>query len=293
MAYEVRTPPIYEFGPFRLDAGKHILWKDRKRVRLSRRPMEVLLVLVERAPEVVTTSELMYEVWGDTAVVKNNVTQQIHVLRNKLDETPGTNKYIETVPRDGYKFVAKVKRVPTPNGGPNVEGARDIAGVRAGGETGDSIIVLCEDDAYLVDGWGTEIRVGDTIMLDNTVDKAGDSSPSRASVFRCCNTSDELLVAQEGYVVGMLKLDVRRNFFVEADAMADPDCVVKVTIVGGRGKIPGTPVKDGTGKVLRVPVRPAEHRAVVIPKNLMKKTESSKVLSQPTARTVKKSKCMQ
>jgi len=146
MAYEVRTPPIYEFGPFRLDAGRHILRKDGKRVRLSRRPMEVLLVLVERAREVVTTSELMYEVWGDTAVVKNNVTQQIHVLRNELDETPETNKYIETVPRDGYKFVAKVKTVPTPNRGPNVEGARDIAGVRAGGKDGDSIVLLCDGD---------------------------------------------------------------------------------------------------------------------------------------------------
>jgi DNA-binding winged helix-turn-helix (wHTH) protein len=292
MAHETRHPRIYQFGPFRLDAGKHILWEDGRKVRLSLRPMEVLLVLVERAGEVVTPDDWIYEVWGDTTVVRNNVTQQIHVLRNELDETPGTNKYIETVPRDGYKFVAQVKIVPTPNGGPNVEGDRDIAGVRAGGKAGDSIVVLCEDDPHLVDWRGTVIRVGDTIMLDD-LDEAGDSCPSRARVFRCCPNSNELLDAQQGHVVGLLKLDIRGNFVVVADARADRDHVVKVTIVGGRGKIPGAPVVDGTGKVLIVPVLPAAYPGVVIPNDLMKSTESSKVPSQPMARTAKKRRCMQ
>ena len=62
------------------------------------------------------------------------------------------------------------------------------------------------------------------------------------------------------------------NFFVEVDATADPDTMVKVTVVGGAGKSPGAPVVDGTGKVLRVPCVPATQRAVVIPKDLMKKT---------------------
>jgi len=272
MAHEVRISPIYEFVPFRLDAGKHVLTKDGEKVHLGPRPIGVLLALVERAGQVVTEDDLLKVVWGDKAydLEANDVTQQIHILRRALGEKPGDNKYIATFPGEGYKFVAQVKIVPTPNGGPNVEGDRDIAGVRAGGKAGDSIVVLCEDDAHLVDARGTVIRVGDSIMLD-TVDEAGNRSPSPARVFRACTNSDELLVAQEGFVVGILKLD-GGNFFVESDAMADPDRMVKVTIVGGRGKIPAAPVVDGTGKVLTVPSLPATQRAFVIPKDLMKKT---------------------
>jgi DNA-binding winged helix-turn-helix (wHTH) protein len=274
MADEEGVPTIYKFGPFQLDSGNDSLRKYGEKVHLSLRPLRVLLALVERARTVVSADDLLLLVWGHKPNIKerNNVTQQIHALRKKLGETPGANQYIETVPGDGYRFVAQVEIVPTTKRGPSVAHAGEIAGEHAGAEIGDSIVVFCEDDAHLVDGLGTVIRVGDTIMLD-TVDEAGHSCPSTGRVVRACTSSKDLLVTDDaGYVIGIIKLDVRGNFFVEADAMADPDTMVKVTVVGGAGKIPGAPVVGGTGKALRVPVLPATHRAVVIPKDLMKKT---------------------
>lgn len=109
-------------------------------------------------------------------------------------------------------------------------------------------------------------------MVD-AVDKAGNSCPSTGRVVRACTSSKDLLVTDDaGYVIGIIKLDVGGNFFVEVDETADPDTMVKVTVVGGAGKIPGAPVVDGTGKVLTVPCLPATQRAFVIPKDLMKKT---------------------
>jgi DNA-binding winged helix-turn-helix (wHTH) protein len=274
MAAEEGVPTIYKFGPFQLDSGNDSLRKDGEKVQLSLRPLRVLLALVERARTVVSADDLLFSVWGHKPNIKerNNVTQQIHVLRKKLGETPGANQYIETVPGDGYRFVAQVETVPTIKGGPRIAHAGDITGEHAGVEIGDSIVVLCQDDAHLVDGWGTVIRVGDTIMAD-AVDEAGNSCPSTGRVVLACTSSKDLLVTDDaGYVIGIMKLDVGGNFFVEVDATADPDTMVKVTVVGGAGKIPGAPVVDGTGKVLTVPCLPATQRAFVIPKDLMKKT---------------------
>jgi len=274
MADEEAVPTIYKFGPFQLDSGNDSLRKYGEKVHLSLRPLRVLLALVKSAPRVVTADDLLFLVWGHKPNVKerNNVTQQIHVLRKKLGETPGANQYIETVPGDGYRFVAQVERVPTTKGGPGAAHACDNAGDLAGVEISDSIIVFCEDDAHLVNAQGTVIRVGDTIML-GTVDEAGDSCPSTGRVVRTCTSSKDLLVTDDaGYIIGIIKLDVGGNFFVEVDATADPESMVKVTVVGSAGKIPEAPVVDDTGKVLTVLCLPAMHQAVVIPKDLMKKT---------------------
>ena len=71
--------------------------------------MEVLLVLVQSAGKRVTKDVLMKRVWGATAVEPNNVDQAISSLRRAFGETPGDNKYIETLARDGYRFVGPVK----------------------------------------------------------------------------------------------------------------------------------------------------------------------------------------
>jgi DNA-binding winged helix-turn-helix (wHTH) protein len=262
MGHEAVKDAIYTFGPFRLEG---------KEVDLDETPTQVLLALVEQAGELVSKEDLLKNVWGATAVTDNSFYQHISVLRRTLGEVRKDNNYIMTIPRKGYRFVAPVEIVPTTKRGPSIAHADEIAGEHAGAEIGDSIVVFCEDDAHLVDGWGTVIQVGDTIMLDS-VDEDGNSCPSTGRVVRACTSSKDLLVTDDaGYVVGILKLD-GGNFFVESDAMADPDTMVKVTVVGGAGKIPGAPVVDGTGKVLTVPCLPATQRAFVIPKDLMKKT---------------------
>jgi DNA-binding winged helix-turn-helix (wHTH) protein len=109
MGQEAGSDAIYTFEPFRLEARTHILTKKGKKVRLAEKPMNLLLALVERRGELVPKEELFKKVWGNTIVDDNNLDQQISVLRKALGEGPKDKKYIMTVPREGYSFVARVE----------------------------------------------------------------------------------------------------------------------------------------------------------------------------------------
>jgi Tol biopolymer transport system component/DNA-binding winged helix-turn-helix (wHTH) protein len=100
---------VYEFGPFRLDAGQRVLSRGETPVPLAPKVTETLLALVERAGTLVTKEDLMRSVWPDTFVEESNLAQNIFRLRKVLggdDE----QSYIETVPRRGYRFACPVRR---------------------------------------------------------------------------------------------------------------------------------------------------------------------------------------
>jgi TolB-like protein/DNA-binding winged helix-turn-helix (wHTH) protein/Tfp pilus assembly protein PilF len=107
----IDAPPerVYEFGDFRLDAGKRLLWKNGAQVRLTPRVFETLLYLVEHHDSVLDKERLMDAVWPDSIVEENNLTQNISTLRRVFGEKPGSHHYIVTVPGRGYRFVAPVK----------------------------------------------------------------------------------------------------------------------------------------------------------------------------------------
>jgi TolB-like protein/DNA-binding winged helix-turn-helix (wHTH) protein/Tfp pilus assembly protein PilF len=107
----IDAPParVYEFGDFRVDAGKRLLWKNGARVRLTPRVFETLLYLVEHHDSVLDKERLMEAVWPDSIVEENNLTQNISTLRRVFGEKPGSHHYIVTVPGRGYRFVAPVK----------------------------------------------------------------------------------------------------------------------------------------------------------------------------------------
>ena len=100
---------VYEFGDFRLDAGKRLLWRADTQVPLTPRVFETLLYLVEHHDAVLDKERLMEAVWPDSIVEENNLTQNISSLRRVFGETPGSHHYIVTVPGRGYRFVADVK----------------------------------------------------------------------------------------------------------------------------------------------------------------------------------------
>src|SRR5438552_1300936 len=100
---------VYEFGDFRLDAGKRLLWRADALVPLRPRVFETLLYLVEHHDTVLDKERLMEAVWPDSIVEENNLTQNISTLRRVFGETPGSHHYIVTVPGRGYRFVANVK----------------------------------------------------------------------------------------------------------------------------------------------------------------------------------------
>ena len=106
---------FYAFGPFRLDAAKRVLLREGDMVPLPPKAVDVLLVLVESAGQLVEKSELLARVWPDTFVEEGNLSVNIFTLRKALggdDDKDDEDEYIKTVPKRGYVFVAGVKEEP-------------------------------------------------------------------------------------------------------------------------------------------------------------------------------------
>ena len=104
-----RENHMFEFGPFRLDTAERHLLRDGEPVTIPPKAFDTLLVLVENRGHAVKKDELIAAVWPDTFVEENNLTQYVSVLRKALGEGAGGERYIETVPRWGYRFVGDVR----------------------------------------------------------------------------------------------------------------------------------------------------------------------------------------
>jgi Tol biopolymer transport system component/DNA-binding winged helix-turn-helix (wHTH) protein len=102
---------LYEFGPFRLDAGERRLLRDGKNVPLTPKAFDLLLALVEHHGRLLEKDELLKLVWPDTFVEEANLTYNISHIRKALGEGENGQKFIETVPKRGYRFVAEVWEV--------------------------------------------------------------------------------------------------------------------------------------------------------------------------------------
>jgi DNA-binding winged helix-turn-helix (wHTH) protein/tetratricopeptide (TPR) repeat protein len=98
----------YRFKAFRLDTAERQLTHDGAPVPLTPKAFDVLVTLVERNGHLVGKDELMRTVWADSIVEEANIARIVHTLRRVLGEDENGNKYIETVARKGYRFVAKV-----------------------------------------------------------------------------------------------------------------------------------------------------------------------------------------
>ena len=103
------TKRLFRFGPFRLDAERRLLLRGDQAIALRPRVFDTLLVLAERAGEVVSKEELLDVVWPDTVVEENNLSQNILALRRVLDEHESADFRIETVPRRGYRLIGRVE----------------------------------------------------------------------------------------------------------------------------------------------------------------------------------------
>jgi TolB-like protein/Flp pilus assembly protein TadD len=101
-------PSVYEFGEFRLEAGKRLLLRDGAPVPLTPKAFDTLLLLVQNRQRIVEKDELMQVIWPDTTVEENNLNQNISTLRRVLGESRGENRYISTIPGKGYRFIADV-----------------------------------------------------------------------------------------------------------------------------------------------------------------------------------------
>ena len=101
----------YEFGPFQLDATERRLMREGEVVPLSPKVFDTLVAFVEMGGRLIEKDELMRRLWPDTFVEEVTLARNISDLRKALGESSGSGKYIETVPKRGYRFVADVKEL--------------------------------------------------------------------------------------------------------------------------------------------------------------------------------------
>jgi predicted ATPase len=108
-----------EFAPFRLDMINECLWchrddKDDERIRLTPKAYAVLRYLVEHAGRLVTQNEILEALWPDTFVQPEALKSQILDIRRALGDDPKHPRFIETMPRRGYQFIAAVTDTTAP-----------------------------------------------------------------------------------------------------------------------------------------------------------------------------------
>jgi DNA-binding winged helix-turn-helix (wHTH) protein/TolB-like protein len=100
----------YEFGSFRLDTAKRRLFHDDGQVvPLTPKAIETLRVLIERRDQIVLREDLMNAIWPDVAVEDGNLSVTVSMLRKALSDDGNGNKLIETIPKQGYRFLGAVR----------------------------------------------------------------------------------------------------------------------------------------------------------------------------------------
>lgn len=127
---EAQTARTYRFGVFEADAAAGELRKQGRRLRLTGQPFEVLVLLLERPGQVVTREEIHQQLWPDGTFVDfdHGLNTAINKLRESLGDSATNPRFIETLPRKGYRFIAPVEAVSQeaitePDGRPDVEPA--------------------------------------------------------------------------------------------------------------------------------------------------------------------------
>ena len=103
----------FRFGDFELDLAAYQLRKDGRAVRLERRPMDLLILLVQRAGELVAREEIITQLWGDKVVIDfdTGLNTLIRKVRHALQDAPEAPTFIETVAGKGYRFIAPLQDV--------------------------------------------------------------------------------------------------------------------------------------------------------------------------------------
>jgi DNA-binding winged helix-turn-helix (wHTH) protein/Tol biopolymer transport system component len=125
---------IYEFGPFGLDPAEHLLLRSGEVVPLTPKAFDLLLALVEEHGHLLEKEELLKKVWPDTFVEEANLASNISQLRKVLGDRENGQRYIETAPKRGYRFVASVREVTQKRAEPAIQEFPGLQSTVAEGE---------------------------------------------------------------------------------------------------------------------------------------------------------------
>jgi eukaryotic-like serine/threonine-protein kinase len=130
---------LYEFGPFRIDPQKRLLFEQGMLVPLTPKNFDLLFALLERPGEVVPKEDLMQILWPAIVVEEGNLNRHISALRKILRESPNEHRYIATVPGRGYQFVAEVREVWSENSSPAGQQIQQMEPVRTRAREADDV----------------------------------------------------------------------------------------------------------------------------------------------------------
>src|ERR1700682_3924733 len=99
---------VLKFGPYWIDREQRLLTTESGVIPLAPKVFDTLLVLVDSGGRLLEKENLLTKVWPDAFVEEGSLARNISTLRQALGENPHDQKYIVTVPKRGYRFVAKV-----------------------------------------------------------------------------------------------------------------------------------------------------------------------------------------
>jgi len=105
---QIDTPTLIGFRPFRLDLRAGLLLRGDEPIALRPKTWSVLCCLVERAGQLITKRQLLEAVWGEVEVTESVLNNSIRELRIALGDSSKVPRFIETVSRRGFRFVALV-----------------------------------------------------------------------------------------------------------------------------------------------------------------------------------------
>src|SRR5690348_18153134 len=109
MPNQVGTSQVIRFATFEVDLQAEELRKAGLRLKLTGQPFQVLAILLEQPGRVVTRDELQKRLWPDTFVdVDHNLHAAINTIRKALGDSSGNPRFVETLPRLGYRFIGPI-----------------------------------------------------------------------------------------------------------------------------------------------------------------------------------------
>jgi DNA-binding winged helix-turn-helix (wHTH) protein len=98
--------PVIAFGPFRLAPDKKELWRDEELIKVRSMPLAVLAYFAQHPERVIPVDEVRKAVWGGTRVGRGAIRVCVREIRQALGDEAVTPRYVETVGRQGYRFIA-------------------------------------------------------------------------------------------------------------------------------------------------------------------------------------------
>src|ERR1041384_1893881 len=120
---------IYRFGLYEADTSSGELRRNGVKQKIQGQPFEVLIALLERSNQVVTREELRLRLWPQDTFVDfdHSLTPAINKVRDVLGDTAGNPRFLETLPKRGYRFIAPVQAQDGAQAEPAAASASDTA----------------------------------------------------------------------------------------------------------------------------------------------------------------------